>query len=246
VVLFSKAAYRLGWADSKWRWLYNLKAKQGPVRYRSAQNFDMLQPLGIGESPHRLYYHVEPESMAHAKAWLEHRGISLDRFIVISPGSPREKKKWLAENFSTLADKLVTATKMQVVLLCGPKEYGDARAVLALSRHTRHLALSVDFNHAAAFLKHCRLLICNDGGLNHLSVALGVPSLAIFGNTPPEKWSPQGWFPYHYHLHHADRGARSGNHFGITPEEACQRVLSILDELPPSNTFNSACTFSKT
>jgi len=246
VVLFSKAAYRLGWASSKWHWWYNLKAEKGPVRYRSAQNFDMLQPLGIDEGPHRLYYHIKPESMAYAKDWLDRRGLTPDDVIIVSPGSPREKKKWRSDNFASLVDKLLTATKMQVVLLCGPKEHADAKAVLERSRQACQLALSSDFNHAAAFLKHCRLLICNDGGLNHLSVALGVPSLAIFGNTPPEKWSPQGCFPYHYHLHSPDRTARSSNHFGITPETAFQKVLAILSELPPANTLSSSSTFSNT
>ena len=61
VVLFSNATYRLGWSNSKWHWCYNSKAKRGPVRYRSFQNFDMLQPLGISERPHRLFYYIKPE-----------------------------------------------------------------------------------------------------------------------------------------------------------------------------------------
>jgi ADP-heptose:LPS heptosyltransferase len=246
VVFFSKATYKLGWSSGRWHWCYNLKAKKGPVRYRSSQNFDMLQPLGISEKPHQLFYHIKPESMAYAKAWLDSHQMIPDETIIISPGSPREKKKWRAENFSMLADKLLLKTKMQVIILCGPKEYADAKAVLARSHQACHLALSTDFNHASAFLKHCRLLICNDGGINHLSVALGVPSLAIFGNTPPAKWSPQGFFPYHYHLVSPDRKKRTDNHFGITPEEAFQKVLAILAELSSANIFSSSQNFSKT
>ena len=240
VVLFSNAAYRLGWSDSRWRWCFNLKAKKGPVRYRSSQNFDMLRPLGISEIPHQLFYHIKPESMAYAKGWLDRRGMIPNETIIISPGSPREKKKWRAENFSMLVDKLRLKAKLQVILLCGPEEVADATAVLEQSRQTCHLAVSADLNQAAAFLKHCRLLICNDGGLNHLSVALGVPSLAVFGNTPPEKWSPQGFFPWHYHLVSPDRKRRTDNHFGITPEEVFQKVLAVLAELPSSNRVSNS------
>jgi ADP-heptose:LPS heptosyltransferase len=246
VVLFSKAAYRLGWSDSRWRWCYNLKATRGQIRYRSSQNFDMLRPLGINETPHRLFYHIRPESLAYATDWLKSRRMTREKTIIISPGSPRKEKKWRAGNFSMLADQLLLKTDMQVVLLCGPDEYTDARAVLEQTRQPCHLALSVDFNHAAAFIKHCRLLICNDGGINHLSVAVGVPSLAIFGNTSPARWSPQDFFPYHYHLHNANREKRTGNDFGITPDEAFHKVLAVLAELPSSNRANNSWNFSKT
>ena len=235
VVFFSNATYKLGWSKSKWRWCYNLKATKGPVRYRSSQNFDMLQPLGISERPHRPFYHIKPESITYARNWLDSHQMTADETIIISPGSPREKKKWRPENFSILAEQIRLKTNMQVIILWGPKEHTDARRVLERSHPECHLAPPTDFNQAAAFLKHCRLLICNDGGINHLSVALGVPSLAIFGNTGPEKWSPEGFFPFHYHLFNSDREACLDNHFGITPQEALQKVLSILAELASSN-----------
>ncbi len=238
VVLFSKAKYKLGWSNSKWRWCYNLKAKKGSVRYRSSQNFDMLQPLGIDERAHRLFYYIKPESMVYAKEWVDSHELIPDKIIVISPGSPRQRKKWRIDNFSRLADKILLNTDMQVVILWGPKEYADACAVLERSHQTCHLAPPTDLNQASAFLKQCRLVICNDGGINHLSVALGVPSLVIFGSTHPAKWSPDGFYPYHYHLFNSDWRKGSDNHFGITPEEAFQKVLSILSELPSLIIFN--------
>lgn len=239
VVFFSKARYRLGWVGSKWSWCYNLRAQKGKVRYRAAQNFDMLKPLGIPEEPYRFFFHIKPESMAYVRSWLENHQLVPERTIIISPGSPRIKKKWCAENFSMLADQLLLNTDMKVMLLSGPSELADAEAVLKGSSQTYPLALSPDINHAAAFLKHCRLLICNDGGLNHLSVALNVSSLAIFGNTPPIKWSPQGFSAYHYHLVCTEPKNTSDNDFGITPQEVFQKASEILAELPSSNTASS-------
>jgi len=231
VAFFSKARFKLGWAGGKWNIVYNLKAEKGIVRYRASQNFDMLKPLGIHERPHQLFYHVKPASMDYAKAWLERKGLTPDETLLISPGSPRTRKKWDSKNFSILIDHIVSKTRMKVIVLWGPDEYKDANEVVNHCRKPCLLAPSTDYNQAAAFLKHCRLLICNDGGLNHLSVALGVPSLAVFGNTSPEKWSAQGYSPGHYHLCNPKWKRASNNHFGITPKEMFQKVIAILEEV---------------
>ena len=135
------------------------------------------------------------------------------------------------DGFARLADLIMAQTHHKVVVVGGPKEYRDCRAVIIKAKQQALLAPPTTFNQAAALLKKCRLLICNDGGFNHLSVALDIPALAIFGNTPPEKWSPQGYFPHHYHLHNPDWKTMSDNRFGITPEIAFQKVLAILKEI---------------
>ncbi len=232
VVLFSNAAHKLGWSTGRWRWFYNLKAEKGPVRYRASQNFDMLAPLGISERPHRLFYHVSEESVAYALDWMRAQGLSAANTIIFSPGSPRKRKKWRTDNYAALADQIQQETAMRVVILWGPKEYTDAQAVVQKAKRKLILAPPTNFNQGAAFLQQCRLLVCNDGGINHLSVALDIPSLAVFGNTPPEKWSPQGFYKHHYHLYKPTREKKSDNHFGISPQAAFEKVMEILPQLP--------------
>ena len=43
-----------------------------------------------------------------------------------------------------------------------------------------------------AVLKRCRLFICNDSGPMHISTALGVPVVAVFGPTEPLWFGPLG------------------------------------------------------
>jgi ADP-heptose:LPS heptosyltransferase len=92
------------------------------------------------------------------------------------------------------------------------------------------VALPTNFNEAAAVLKKCELLICNDGGLIHLSVAVGTPSLAIFGNTNPLNWSPNN-FVGHYHIFNENFDSSKDNSFGISPEMAFEKVKLILNEI---------------
>ena len=79
-------------------------------------------------------------------------------------------------------------------------------------------------------LKKCRLLICNDGGLNHLSVATQTPSIAIFSKHKPTRWSPAGVFKNHFHFYGPDNiNTKGDNSFGIDIDEVFQKVKSIIN-----------------
>ena len=41
-------------------------------------------------------------------------------------------------------------------------------------------------------LQECRVLITPDGGAMHLAAALGKPVVALFGDSPVERWRPWG------------------------------------------------------
>ena len=144
------------------------------------------------------------------------------------PGKPPNQKKWGAAHYAALSDLIIETTDRQVVLLWGPKETEDLEKIKAAMRHRPLIAPSTNYNQAAALLKECELLVCNDGGLNHLSVATGTCSLAVFGGTSPKFWSPQGVFPKHYHMVNTNWDGRSDN-FGIPPETVFEKVLEILE-----------------
>ena len=231
VVLTCGARYKLGWSSARLSMFYNLKAVRGPVRYYALRNFDMLSPLGIAEEPPRFFFRIDSASNAYIESWLQGRGIDPQQMVLMAPGSPRAHKKWHPDRYAELTDLIQMRTGMKVILLGAPNEHEDCNRVMAMSRRKPILGPETTINQAAALLKLSRLLICNDGGLNHLSVALEVPSLAVFGSTSPEIWSPQGHFPHHYHLHNPKGKGDPHNGFGITAEQAFQKVLELLAEI---------------
>ncbi|MBD3290492.1 hypothetical protein GF337_16935 [candidate division KSB1 bacterium] len=231
VLLFSGARYRLGWYNAKARMLYNIKARRGNTRYSASKKFDLLKPLGIEEQPYKLHYHIREESRQYIDDWLQQENLSGKPIICISPGSPVASKKWDLKNYARLADLILQNTDFPVVLLWGPREYQDVQTVAGNMQEQPVLAPPTDFNQAAAFLERCALLICNDGGLNHLSVATETPALAIFGRTTTKNWSPQGVFPGHYHIVNPDWKKDGDQTFGISPKDVFAKVRGILAEL---------------
>lgn len=118
--------------------------------------------------------------------------------LSVAPGGGRSwgdraiYKQWDADRFSAAAGRYARSRGCGVVLL------GDAPEV-ELLRRTAHgieaptLVLAGEpIEVVCAVLRRTRALLCNDGGLMHLAVALGVPVVALFGPVDARTYGPHG------------------------------------------------------
>ncbi|MEJ2546142.1 MAG: glycosyltransferase family 9 protein [Calditrichaceae bacterium] len=227
IAWFSGAKYRLGFEHKKYACVYNVKANRKSVRYHSSMKFDALIPLGIEEEPHKLYFNIKAESMEYIDNWIKQSDLTEDKIITFSPGSPVPRKKWSLNSYADLGEKILQNIKYKIVILWAPNEKEDADALFKLMHHKPIMAPATNLNQAAAMLKRSVLLICNDGGLNHLSVATETPSIAIFGSIKPHRWSPE-IFEGHYHFFNEQHDSLNDDTFGIDPEKVYQKVMEIL------------------
>jgi len=228
LTLLSGAKLRVGYADARFSFVYNIKAKRGKMQYSASRKYELLAPLGIGEEPYKLYFPIKHEAHEYIENWASKQKSDLKKLICISPGSPVKSKIWNLENYAQLADSIHDKLGYKVVLSWAPQELKYVEIVRSKMKTIPIVAPSTDLCQAAALLTRCKLLICNDGGLNHLSVATGTTTLAIFGSTSPEVWSPASVFPHHFHLHNPNWERNSQNDFGISFEEVFEQVKKIL------------------
>jgi ADP-heptose:LPS heptosyltransferase len=228
ITLFSGAKYRLGLINQRWRSFYNIKAERKELRYYSAMKFDTLAPLGIKEEKHKLFFHITKSSTDKIKNWFSENKLSGDKLICFSPGTPIKGKQWDLASYAQLADLIIENTDYKVLLLWGPKEKDDVNKVHSLMKNEPIMALPTTFNEAAAMLKECRLLICNDGGLNHLAVAVETPSIAFFGKHKPTRWSPASIFEGYHHFYNKEADYRTDPTLGITVEEVFNKIKEII------------------
>jgi ADP-heptose:LPS heptosyltransferase len=228
MTFLSGARYRLGYADARFSWAYNLKAGRGPLRYSAGRKYDILGPLGIEEEPYTIYFQIEDTAQAAADGWLKDQGIDPRRLVLIAPGSPVEKKKWKPASYGRLADLIQREIAFKVALLCGPGEEEDVEVVREAMTTSPALVPPKDLRWVGALLKRCALLVCNDGGLNHLSVATATPTLALFGNSDPIVWSPASVFGHHHHIYKPGFDSMRDKSFGISSEDAFGKVKEML------------------
>jgi ADP-heptose:LPS heptosyltransferase len=228
ITLFSGAKYRLGWELKRWNWVYNYRRKRTNDRYYSLMKFHVLEPLGINETPHELYYKIKDASQAKIDYWLQSAGLHEKEFIVFSPGTPVLAKKWSLDSFADLADHIQQNHPFKVILLWGPGEEQDCQQIITKMHSQVILAPPTTFNEAAALLKRAKLYISQDGGINHVAIAVQTPSIAIFGpHSNPKKW--QAWHkPIHPYLRNWDCTDSTDRTLGITPELVYTKFLELL------------------
>jgi len=227
ITLFSGADYQLGWKLKRWNWVYNYQRKRTNDRYYALMKFHVLEPLGIKEEDKDLFYAIKTASQQKIDTWLQDMKIKAKQFVVFSPGTPVLAKKWSLDFFVKLGDMIQENSGLRIVLLWGPGEKDDCEYIAKKMRENPFIAPPTSFNEAAALLKRAYIYISQDGGINHVSIAVKTPSIAIFGpHSNPKKW--QAWHrKEHPYLRNYDCNDRKDRTLGITP----QMVMNTFQEL---------------
>jgi len=115
------------------------------------------------------------------------------RLVLICPGARSHIKRWSAEGFARLADRLIDEAQVEVVFTGEPDEASLVREILDTMHHQAHNAVgTTTIRQLAALITHCHLVITNDSASLHLACAVNVPVLALFGPTDPRKYGPTG------------------------------------------------------
>ncbi len=114
---------------------------------------------------------------------------------VLNPGTTWLTKIWAQERFADVAQKFVDRGLSVVVTWAGEEEEAMADRIVNLSARERdvHKAPSTSLMELRGLLQRAAILVANDSGPLHLAVAVGVPSVGIYGPTDPARNGPYGW-----------------------------------------------------
>jgi ADP-heptose:LPS heptosyltransferase len=113
--------------------------------------------------------------------------------VVVHPGSGSVAKRWPVEHFATLIETLETQRRARTVVVTGYAEEDIEARLCALIPTAKPLvAANWPLLPTMALMGQAAVFIGHDSGLTHLAAALGRPTVALFGPTDPEIWSPRG------------------------------------------------------
>ncbi len=135
------------------------------------------------------------ENRLAARRLLEREGVEAGGMKVgLAPGAAfGPAKRWPPERFAAVADRARETWGAATIILGSA---GDAHACRAVASAMKHP--SVDFSgrtglgEAVALIRACDLFVTNDSGLMHVSAALDVPTVAVFGSTDSKATGPRG------------------------------------------------------
>lgn len=119
-----------------------------------------------------------------------------DVLIGIAPGGgaafgkvKAHYKRWAPEKFAELAERVI-GLGVSPILLWGPGEENLVEFIQDKINNGVLIAPKTSIREMAVLMKRCKLVICNDGGMLHIAVSQGVPTISIFGPTDEKVYGP--------------------------------------------------------
>lgn len=160
--------------------------------HKRDEHLNRLKGLGLDVRDAPFAFHVNDKDTGYVKALLADGGIK-KRFVAISPGAKSRIKRWTKEAFASVCDRLIGELGLDVAMI-GDKQ--DADIVSEIKRLMKNRALDLSdkltLRQLGALIKLSSLVITNDSAPMHISHAVGMTVLAIFGPTDPRKYGPRG------------------------------------------------------
>ena len=188
---------RAGFALDARGWMLNRRAVPGPFlakRHQVHYWLEMLTAtLGIHGDPHPVMLQAAPRHLLRMREWLAIRRRENSQLVALAPGAAYgPAKEWPQPHYAALAS-LLSNRGVQCVLVGGPSEAKRCEAVAAASaRDTIVAAGRTNIGELMALLSLCDGFAGNDSGAAHLAAAMGIPTVAIFGSTSPQRTGPLG------------------------------------------------------
>lgn len=117
-------------------------------------------------------------------------GVERHGGTVLHPGAAAPARRWPVERWAAVA-RAERAAGREVLLSAGPGEGEAARAVAAAAGlPPASVHAGGDLADLVRLVAGAGRLACADTGVAHLATALRVPSVVLFGPTPPTEWGP--------------------------------------------------------
>jgi lipopolysaccharide heptosyltransferase II len=155
--------------------------------------FSAARDLGVVPDGNPPDFFLGPDAEQQASDWLAAAGLALSRpMIALAPGAAHATKRWPAEHWRNLIQRIVTES-FDVVIVGGPD---DVQLAAALSQDTggrvQSAAGVLGLQGTGAVLQRAAVLVSGDTGVMHMATGVGTPVVALFGPTV----GAFGFFPY--------------------------------------------------
>ncbi len=163
---------------------------EGPMVRQHLRRLGEVHPWE-GTAPPRAL-HLDEEDEAFAVAALGR--LPEEAFLLaVAPGAADRAKRWSAERFAEVIDRLRAHRDVVPVLLGASGERETGRLIRGrLAGPVADLVGRTTLRQAAAVLRRCAALLTNDSALMHMGSYLDLPVAAIFGPTDPGRYGPWG------------------------------------------------------
>ena len=150
-----------------------------------------LKRIGIAPGEPDFAMRINPRALVSVEGMLAaFRDRAEGPLLVISPFTRWPTKEWPMEHYAAVVSEARRRWDCRVVISASAADEARASGLAAMAPDAVNLAGRTDLAAAIALLSKGDVIVTGDSGPMHIADALGVPMVAIFGPTDPDRTGP--------------------------------------------------------
>lgn len=158
---------------------------------------DLLKECGLETSAEPMEMMVNSANRQWAQDFLDGERVN-DRQPIVgvfpgggsSWGKSADLKRWPGSNYSKLIDKIVEKFNAQIILMGDQSEESLCSKISSECKNVVKAYGKTNLGQLSGLIRHCDLVVCNDGGPLHMAVALGTKTVSLFGPVDEHVYGP--------------------------------------------------------
>jgi len=191
ITFLSFAKHRVGFNYRGRSYAYNVKVEAGRGEHHSAEhNLELLKALDVKIISKNIYAFVDDEKNNWAEKFISDNFNNRKPLIGIIPSGGWESKRCDPEKWVEICKALNKELDAELMIIWGPGDELDAQLISNGLPRSSFLSPKTSVSEMSALINNCSLVIANDSGPMHISAALRIPTLGLFGPTDPKKHGP--------------------------------------------------------
>ncbi|MEO6693762.1 MAG: glycosyltransferase family 9 protein [Ignavibacteria bacterium] len=195
ITFLSRAKFRFGFKFRGRDYAYNIKVMgRGGKVHNVDFNLDALRALDIPVISKKLYLPMNIVHEEFANEYIKINNLDSKKIIGISKTGGWESKRYKVNDYIELINNLNELYDVNFILIWGnEKEKENCEYIQSkIAKGNAFIIPDSPIRYLGAIIKKCDLVIGNDSGPLHIAVAVGVPTLGIYGPTNPSLQGPYG------------------------------------------------------
>lgn len=195
LIFLSKIPERIGYDNKRAGFLLTKRVPVPKEALHKAEYFlGLARAVGIDTKEARYEFAVSDIARGKAEEILKDTGLREgEDFMVMNAGGNWGLKRWPAENFAELGDRVYERLGLKVVLAGAEKDIELCREISGLMKYKPMLLCGkTDLKTLGAIFKKAKWVVSNDSGPMHIAAGVGAPLVALFGPTSPGITGPYG------------------------------------------------------
>lgn len=220
----------------------NRKIPPRPASHVLDQYMEFLDYLDIPVETPEWNITFTPAECAWRDVWASQFDKPLIGFV---PASSNPEKDWTPEGYAAVIDRVYRELDMQPVIIGGPgkREAIMTRQICECSRTAPPVALETPVRNTLLQISAARVLIAPDTGPLHMGVALGIPTVGLYGYSNPDRCGPYYFRDLLVNAYHdpdesrqpVRRKTKAGRMAAITVDDVYSRIRRALERYKTDN-----------